>query len=253
MQRKKLRRKSKSAVVYTPAAVLLILFLSVFGVSAFLKVVEIEVTGALMYTDDEIISASGILAGDSLLLLKKSSASQKIQSAMPYISDVSLEVRLPNKVTINVTEATAIAAIGHGDSVIVLDSAGRVLERTDVMPPELIEIIGVLPADTAEGSLLKTDAGSEPRLRHMREVLAAIEREGIAGSISYLNVSNISNISFGYLELYTVVLGSSDNARYKLSSLPEIIAEIEDAATVPNETGTIIMSDREPWRWSPTR
>ena len=62
------RRKSKSAVVYIPTAVILILFLMAFGVSVFLKIINIEVIGASVYTKEEIITASGITKGDNMLL-----------------------------------------------------------------------------------------------------------------------------------------------------------------------------------------
>ena len=51
MGKKRVRRHSKSAVVYMPVAILLISFFMVLGASVFMKIIIIEVVGASKYTD----------------------------------------------------------------------------------------------------------------------------------------------------------------------------------------------------------
>jgi len=251
MGRNKKRRRSSSAAVYIPAAAVIILFLVVFSASVFLQILEIEVIGATKYTEEEVIRASGIGAGDNMLFVKRGDVSQRILAAMPYINEVSFEFRLPDKMHISVSEAKAAASIKYKDGVIIIDSAGKVLGHADVSPKGAIEVIGLTPIETGEGSTLKTNAGGEAQLRHLLDILKAIESEEIQDNVTFIDVTSIANISLGYAGRFTVILGSSDNARYKLSNLPGIIADAEQRADSDEEAWTIDLSDRGGrWSWS---
>ena len=252
MAQKKQRRESKSTVIYVPIAVLLVLFLMVLGTSVFLGIIEIEVIGASKYSSESIIEASGLAIGDNMLFLDTETAEQSICSAMPYIKDASIELSLPDKVRIYVSEAKAIAAIDFRDGVIIIDSAGRVLERVEEVPYSLIEVRGFTPTDTVIGSALRASPGDDTRLRYLTETLSAIEREDIQSDVSYVDVTSIVYVSFQYQSRFTVVLGTTDNIRYKLSRLADTVEDIIRIAP-GNETGRIDMSDREPWRWVPDR
>ena len=250
MAGKKRRRKSKSAAVYIPIAVLLSFFLMLFGASVFLKIIEIEVIGASKYADEEIIKASGIAIGANMLFVDVIEAEQGIYSTLPYINDIKIEYSPPDKMRINVSETTALATIEYLDAVLMIDSTGKILEQINTEQDELIEIRGFTPASAGLGSLLKADSGDDTRLSYLKEVLVAIEKEGIQEGVSYIDVTNISYISFHYRGRFTVMLGTPDNIRHKLGSLPEIIADIEKRAP-KDEEWTIYMRDQ--WRWSPDR
>ena len=246
MARKKSRRKSRSAAVYVTFAVFLILLLSILGISVFLRIIEIEVTGASTYTDEEIITASGISPGDNMLRIKSASIKQTILSSMTFISKVDVEFILPDKIRLNVSESNALASISYDDGVLLIDSTGRILRQTNIIPAGLIEIRGFVPVNVVEGSALKADPGDETRLRYMTDVLAAFERDGVQGNVSYLDVTSISNIKFGYLGRFNVVLGTPESIRYKLNRLPDIIADLPK-----DKTGTINMANLEQIGWLP--
>ena len=248
----KKRRKSKSAAIYIPIAALLILFLVILGTSVFLKIIVVEVNGAIKYKDSEIINASGIEIGNNMLFINADTVRQRILSSMPYINEASIEFNLPDRVVINVIESIPIAVIGYRGSVLVIDSTGRILDQVDTAPEGLIEVRGFTPAEARIGNALRADMSDESRFQRLREVLAAIERESMADDVSFVDVSNISYINFFYLGRITVILGDTDNLRNKLGSLDEIIADYE-RSNPRYERYTINMRDREGWRVSPER
>ena len=252
MSTTKRRRKSKSAVIYIPLAIVIVSSLVILGASVFLRVIEIEVTGALKYKVDEIIMASGISVGDNLLFLDRGGAAKSIQAAMPYINDVSIEIQIPDKVRISVSESIALATITDQRGVLVIDSAGRVLDITDRAPDGLIEIRGFTPVNSVEGNALRAETRDETRLRCLLEVMDVIVSAGIEGDVSFIDVSNIVYLNFQYHERFNVMLGSTDNIRYKMGTLFDIVTETE-ASRPKDETGTIYLSDREPGRWAPDR
>ena len=248
----KLRRKSKSAAVYIPIAILLIIVLVTLGISVFLKIVEIEVIGASLYTKEEIITASGIMTGDNMLLINADDVSRRIYSAMPYIDEVNIKLSPPDLVSINVTETRAMAAINYPGGAFMIDSTCRVLEKAEIARESLIEIRGFIPVDVAVGDMLKANPGDDTRLKYLKEVLDAIGQEGIYKDVLFIDVASIANINFLYGGRFTVIIGTPDNMRYKLSSLKDIITDIKTRSS-GDETWTIYMTDREPWRWAPDR
>ena len=242
MSIKKQRRKSSSAVVYLPIAALLILLLCVFGVSAFLHIVEIEVLGASMYSSAEIINASGIKIGDNILFVSTSDAEQRIYSALPYINEVNIDFTFPDTVTINIKESTAIAAMYYRGAVLKIDSAGRALELIDNIPAGLIEIIGFTSAEVELGNILRAQSGSETRLRSMIDVLTALETEGLHRGVSYVDVSNIANINFRYVDRFTVVLDDTGSIAHSINRLHGAFERL-DTMRSANATGTFRRTD----------
>ena len=249
---KKHRRKSKSAVVYIPIAILTVALLGVLGISAFLRIIEIEVVGARRYSKEEIIRASGISIGDNILFINTDNAINKIKATLPYVKEVIIEYDIPDTVHISISEAEAFATIMDSGGLLVIDAAGRVLDKTEVAPDNLIDIKGFTPNNSTIGNALRAFAGDETRLRYLKEVLEAIETEGIGSEISTIDVSSIANISFRYRGRFTVMLGTTDNIRYKFGTLAVIVEEIETNSPV-NVTGTIYLSAGGPARWQEDR
>ena len=219
------RRKSKSAAIYVPVAVLLIFFLVALGTSVFLKILKIEVTGISMYSEEDIIIASGIIQGDNMLLVNAGDVARKIYAALPYIQEVSINFSLPDKVRINVSETTAMAAIGYLEGAVLLDSAGRVLERAEKKPDGLIEVKGFTPIDVKVGNALRADPSDDTRLRRLKDILPAIERAGIQDDVSYLDVTDVGNVNLKYMEQFTVIISGSGGALNRLGRLADAVVE----------------------------
>ena len=244
---------SKSANVYIPIAILLILILAILGTSVFLSIIEISVSGASMYEVNEIIEASGIMPGKNMLLVDKDGAKQKIFSAMPYVDGVEIELNLPDKVQIKISETETLAAIEDIDGFLLVDAKCKILEKVDSIPTGTIEVKGFKPVDARIGSALKAAQGDDTRLRYVQDVLAAIEAAEIRDGVSYLDVTNMGNVNLGYLDLFTVVLSGSSGAAGKLGKLPEAIVDVRKDANfddtaryridIPDSSGT--------WIWTP--
>ena len=242
MGAKKQRRLSQSAVFYVPVSVILIVALFVFGISVFLKVHEIEVEGSTVYTVEDILSASGITPGENMLFMNVEAAEKNISSDKPYIKNVKISRRPPSGIHIEVTESTALGTIIYQDKVLIIDSECRLLKITDSVPDGLIEVRGFTPNTPVEGSSLKAELGDETQLDFLIKALVAIEKEGIEKDVSYLDISIISKINFGYMGRFKVILGGLSNARSRISQLPEIVTKLE-AETSVNVKGEIDLSD----------
>jgi len=252
------RQFSRSSVMYIIFGIALIGIMTLLGASAFLGVNYFVITGAKIYTTEQVIEASGVSRGNNLLYLNTNSVAQNIRRELPYIDTVVISREFPDTLAITVTESVAVAyLIFEGDTVII-DSSGRVLERFQHAPgagaassiSELIEIRGVIVSEASVGIALKSELGVEQFLSTMQNVLKSMEREGIIDNVNYLDVSNINNIHFGYQGIYRIIVGGIGDIRLKLSKLPSHILEIQRKN--PNTRGVYNMTgDSERYSFTP--
>ena len=251
MSKRKKRRISRSAALFIPVSVLLIAFFTVFGVSIFTKIIDIEVAGATVYSEEEIIEASGISSGDNLLFVDVNAASHSIRAAKPFINKVAITRVPPCALRIEVTESTPMARIDYQNSVLVIDSDCRVLMITENAPDGLIEVFGISHSEPVEGSPLKEDQGSEIKLQSLKDILTIIKKEGIEKGVSYIDINTVSRIYLGYEGRFRVILGNPINARTALSKLQAFVLYIDDTHST-EVMGDIDMSDMTgPGRFNP--
>jgi len=235
------RLLSKTSAVYIAVGVALVTLMTLIGTSAFLRVVEIRVEGASKYSAREVSEASGVSRGDSLMRVNKQRVSGNILRSLPFIKEAQISRKLPDILVIEVTESTQIATIYFAGDNLIIDSAARVLTRVDEKPDDLIEIRGIEISDVREGEQPRVELGAETKLQYIQDILGAMEREGMEKDVSYLDVSNISNIHFGYLDRYRVILGGVRDLKNKLGKLPSDVSRLEQR--YPNTPGDINMTD----------
>ncbi|MCD8160988.1 MAG: FtsQ-type POTRA domain-containing protein [Clostridiales bacterium] len=85
--------------------------------------------GNVHYTEEEIVSASGVNLGDNLLLTRDTTVVARLLTQLPYVSSVTLSHKLPDTLVITVAESDAQAAIYDGNgSWWLMDSSGKLLE-----------------------------------------------------------------------------------------------------------------------------
>lgn len=246
-EEKKVRRRRRSTFLYTPVAVLLILVTAVLGVSVFFRISDIQVKGARKYSTQQIISASGIKTGDNLIFVDKNAVAKNITLNLPYLNDIVIEKAIPDRIIITVTESQPIAVVRFNNEWWVIDQKAKVLEKTDDSDAvKKIEVNGITPTSMTIGQTMSVDSGEQTKLKYLINVLGAIQSVNISSPVSTLDVSNIANISFRYSDRFTVILGSGDNADYKIVLLTKIIDQLE-----PEMKGKINLSNDIKQRFIP--
>jgi len=246
MRNGKSRQFSRTSVFYIVFGLALVGVMILVGISIFTRINHIIISGTSIYTPEQIAEASGVTRGDNLLYINTLSVSQSIRRELPYIDTVEISRSLPDTILITVTESTAVAFIMFSGDTFIIDSGGRVLEKTQANPGNnLIEVRGVTLSEATVGNPLKSELGAEPNLQSMQNILVTMQREGIIDDVDYLDVSNITNIYFGYRGIYRVIIGGVGDLRMKLSQLPSDILLIQER--YPNTRGVYKMigdSDR---------
>ena len=249
-------------------SVLAVVLALVMGVCIFFKVEGIEVSGAMVYTEWAVRQASGIEEGDRLLTFSRPRASGKIYAELPYVNHVRFGIKLPNTVIIDIDELDVVYAIKSSDGTnYLMSSQGKIVEQTDGGNADsYTQIIGVTLADpvvgqqaraaeeivaTSENETIPTGetqsvavVTNATRLATALTILQSLERNGIVGEASMVDVSDLDHIQLDYGTRYEVNLGNSGNIDYKIAAMRDTINKLADYQTGELDVSFTIREDQ---------
>jgi len=248
--------------------VLAVVLALIFGMSVFFKVEVIEVSGAEVYTEWAVREASGIEVGDRLLTFSRPRATGKIYAELPYVDHVRYGIKLPNTVIIDIDEVDVVYAIQSSDGTYYLmSSQGKIVEQTDGGNADnYTKIKGVTLADpvvgqqarAAEEIVATTDEETIPtgetelvavvtnstRLATALTILQSLERNGIVGEASMVDVSDLDHMRLDYGTRYEVNLGGSNNIDFKIAAMRDTINKLADYQTGQLDVSFTIREDQ---------
>ena len=201
---------------------LLILLIAVVGVvlslTVFFRITHINVEASTVYSDEQIINASGIKLSENMFLTDSEKAAEKIESALPYISSVKVKKSITGKMTLTVTETKAAMAFLEGDKYLVISPDGKVLERAELISEHVCVIEGVKYEKAEEGkTIVLSDmlaSDGETVLRSGEKLLDDLitaykgNEDYLGSNISQLDMSDINNLEMVYQ--YRILLKCGD-------------------------------------------
>lgn len=256
-------------IVYTPArpfnrrrfflhlaTVAAVVLAVVFGMSIFFKVQDVPVAGVDKYTEWEVFEASGIQKGESLLGLNRARIVARIRTALPYVGDVRVGIKLPDTVIIEIEELKAVYAIEDTQANWwLIDATGRVVDSTDgAAALGYTRVGGVKIEDAVIGHQAKAaepvpdpTAPTDPSavtipasmlLDNALQVLTALEANGVMDKIDTIDPTDLSQLTVWYGRQYEVNLGTAENLIYKVAVMKATVAELGE-----HKTGYLDVSD----------
>lgn len=224
-----INRKKLIFRLVTAAAVILSIFI---GFSIFFRVDTIVVSGNQQYSAEMIREASGIELGDSLLGFGKTKACGKIAEFLPYVMSVRIGIKLPGTVTIYISEVKVTYSVqDKGGEWWLLASDGRIMERVGANEAaKHTQIIGLTlenPQISAKAKPYEPEPEddkpvtltAQDRLDAVLRIAVRLERNGILGDVTSIDVTDMGNIVLEYAEQYTVLLGDFNHLDYKVDTM----------------------------------
>ncbi|HHU23335.1 MAG TPA: FtsQ-type POTRA domain-containing protein [Clostridiales bacterium] len=242
------KRKKKKNPLYTPLSFIIICAALTFGMSVFFRISTIEVVGNNIYTQEEIIEASGLEKGDNLFFVNRFKAISRLFSKLPYVAEASIARSLPNKLIIEIEESRAIAYVVSSGDTWLIDRECKLLEK--VRPAEtggMIKITGLSPISPSEGEIISPGEGESAKVSYLTELLKRIEARGMTGDIAEIDMSNLANPSFDYLGRFVVKMGKNENIDYKFELLLSSVSQLAEG-----DAGTIDLSIDKKAHFSPS-
>lgn len=233
------KRKKKKRSLFAPISFLLVAVAIVFGMGVFFRVQTIEVTGAVSYTDEEIVEASGVSIGDNLFFINRFTASTNIFSKLPFVEEASIERSLPNKIIISVDESYALAYVTwEGQDWMMTGNCKMLQSGTPEEVADLIHVLNMTPLAPRAGELMEVEQDDSLKLTYLQSLLHNMQLAGMTSDVKDLDMGNPADPTFRYLDRFTVKMGPNDNTEYKLRMLLGAVEQID-----PDLTGTVDLSE----------
>lgn len=221
MKRDSRRRKNARIAVFFLAAagiMLAVLFQRV------LVVRNVIIEGDTSASDAEIIRASAIDMGGSILRIDEAELRVNLESTGRYALD-QVHVRLPSTVALVVRDRDRDALVLCGGRFLTLDSEGYVIEASDTMPDDAgVYVSGMESASYRIGSRLSANAD---RLAAMQTVIEALKAQNATEYVSDLNVSDVLSLRITTRTGIRVELGDVSEMNAKVMWLRSAVADLE--------------------------
>ncbi len=205
-RRKKIRRKK--IIIRTLIGIVFLCIGIVLALTLFFNINKIVVSGDKVYSDKEIIDASGVNVGDNLIFLSKAELNEEISSELAYVGSAKIKRRLPSTLEIVITKTEAYMATASDGYYILLDRNGKVLEKDLEIVDENIILANLGEINSVEVGE-KISLKEEKVFTKLNEVLTECENVGIT-EITSIDLSDIYNIKLVYQGRITLELGETD-------------------------------------------
>lgn len=215
---KQRKKRIKQFIVFIITVVVAVCLFAVFKM--FFNIEEIIIQGQTRYNINKIVSLCEINIGENIFFCDNQTGAEKIKSVMPYIENVTIKRKLPNKIIINVEETTAAYAVEYKNEYLLVSSNGKILERINDKPKDLIILRGLnIVSPELSTQLKQTDSNSADALKL---IMDSIEKNNLK-DIKLIDLSLTSNIRVYYQNRIAIVIGIPQNIDYKLRNAYNII------------------------------
>ncbi|HAY51985.1 MAG TPA: hypothetical protein DCY30_08165 [Acidimicrobiaceae bacterium] len=189
--------------------------------SSLFDVDEIVIEGVSIELEGEVIEAADINKGKPLLEVDSSSSSKRIE-AIPWVREARISRSWGGTITIRVSTREPVAAFLSEEGWVVVDIEGRVLDKEDELPYDL------LPIEEEVGSLSIGEWAPE-------QVIPLIQ---VAGTISTELTGDVSSIKGGnQIELLLfgggkILFGDSSDIEEKALAAATILSQVDQSSVL---------------------
>tara|TARA_A100001037_G_C15013829_1_gene573001 strand:+ start:356 stop:1033 length:678 start_codon:yes stop_codon:yes gene_type:complete len=189
--------------------------------SSLFDVDEIVIEGVSTELEGEVRKAADINKGKPLLEVNSSSSSKRIE-AIPWVREARISRSWGGTITIRVSTREPVAAFLTEEGWVVVDIEGRVLDKEDELPYDL------LPIEEEVGSLSIGEWAPE-------QVIPLIQ---VAGTISTELTGDVSSIKGGnQIELLLfgggkILFGDSSDIEEKALAAATILSQVDQSSVL---------------------
>lgn len=241
------RRAAFNISFRKPATFFLIIAAAILFMSVFFKIGNISVEGNSLYTDEEIIEASGIQKGDNLFFINRIAAGSRVIVKLPYVDAVTITRGLPNRVTIIVSESMAVGYVNVNSELWSLSGTGKFLGTLDAAETEYIAAItGITVSEAKVGDIIKPVEGEEEKCAYLIEILDQIQARQLGDRITAIDISDVDAPVLEFDERFTVKLGELGDTEYKFGKFLAAAEQIGE-----NGSGILDVSEGNKVEFSP--
>lgn len=236
--RRKEIRKRRAIKAFLVLLILAIITFVVLSVTVLFPVKSVNVTGSKTYTPTEIVKAGKITQSTNLLTLSEEKLTEKIRAELPFVDSVKLDKKLPNSLSIKVTDATEEYCYNYDGKYYTVSRKNYVLKNYDELPQDITEIkCGKITC--VEGK--KIEIHDQNAKKTCDKIFEVFSDKNI--KINSVDTTDSLNITMKIEGRFEVILGGNAHMENKCKHLLTMLEKIEKDAE-----GTINLS-----MWTPDK
>ncbi len=199
-----------------------ILFTPLFNLSG------VVVAGNERLTSEEIIKTGGFIYGKNIFTVNLKDVGEKI-SKIPYVETLYIKRRLPDKITVELTECVPMAYVPAAGGYAVIDKTGKALETSENNSLYQLPVLSDFRVEqfTLSEKILTEN---EEKFKKTLEILLDLYNNSFIDKIKSVSVVE-EEIELSISDRLTVRMGSYERFNAKIVMVKEIIANLpEDQA-----------------------
>lgn len=244
------RRNIKAFILSKQFFIALMAFMSLLALiclalvfSRFIGVGEFEIKGETDYRLSELISKSGIRAGDMMSSVNERKAEKILLEKCPYLKSVEVKKKFPNKICFEVEERVLGWYLEVSEDYYALDYDLLVLLET--YDEESLKDRGLTKLVLPEIESVICDKlpefghGDEQLIRETLKIIDSFRTSGIKERLTYLDLSNRFEIKLTIDGEFDVKLGDMKDIETKLATVTETIEKALASGFVGGEINMI--------------
>lgn len=236
------KRRSKKIRRILFLAILLIALLGVSGyfvMEKFFVVKQVSVQKSDIYKTEDVSACANVKKGVALYKIDRQKIIEKVQEKFPYLEDVKVSYKLPDKVQISFREEYGNFSVSLGVELFALDDDMHVLAKeTGSSGIKRIKIVsGDVKSCFVGESISFIDEDTAPILRSL---VKALKDKKMLNSVSRIDVTNQFDIRVDYDGRFEFALGDHQDFPLKLAMIQKILADLGNDAS-----GVIDISDSD--------
>ena len=191
---------------------------SKLALDSIFKVKTISVQGSTLYDDSEVVDASGIKIGDSIIFKNLKSCEESIYRNLDYIDSAKISRDFFGNVTINLEPAKVLFSLIQDEKYYLVSEKDKILGIYEEVPPEVVVAQGI-KFETSENKIKYDD---EIKKQLFFKILDQFKEHDL-NYVKRINVTDSENLEVIYDDRLTILLGSEEELKYKISTAKEII------------------------------
>lgn len=213
--RKKKKRKKKRYLLKSLLTLAVIIGLYALFTSSLFDINTIIVENNHYHTTEQIIDLAQAKTGENIFDASLGSMKKKLLED-PYVRNVKLHRKLPDKVVISLEEREENAAVPFAEQYIIIDKEGMVLRKSEA-EPALTLLLGLTIKKMEPGSPLEVEENAS--LTDTLKLLAEVEKQEL-----YFKKIDIAKVTVKAYVFDTLVCeGTPENLTNNLDYLQEVL------------------------------
>ncbi|MGN1194979.1 MAG: cell division protein FtsQ/DivIB [Acutalibacteraceae bacterium] len=226
-KKKRRARKLKIALTVFAVMVFAVVFAVVFCFTRGAPIAKIEIEGATIYNESEILSAAGISEGDNMLMIRQKTTNEAVTTKLPYISKIKVDYQLPDTLRLVVSETDEKYYIVNGETYICVDENDKVVSDIKKKVKEnkyKIEGLGSQEYTVGETFVPDDENGNEKKYEIAKKLAYAIEEAGLE-NCNVINVENADRIYVVYDSKVWMYLKEDSDFEYEMKFAAQALSD----------------------------